>query len=406
MLLFRSNCAIRKRNMVAVEKLELVTSQERFNMIDLTDGGLVYRNPKPHLKSIHAWHPSVAFFADGENGGGNNGSELVVSFDLAEAGESMDYRSHIVRSTDMGQAWSEPARIFHEELDRPTVHTARISRVPDGTLLAFGGRLYRDDPNEGFVNRDNLGYVPMDLILLESHDRGRNWQGPQTIEPPLVGPSFEVCHSIRELADGRWIAPVSTWKGWNGETPNGMNAYMLVSHDRGKTWPDYTTVMAAYDEGIIHWEQSVVQLADGRLLAVAWAVEEESGKTLPSPYAISDDGTSFTPSMPTGFHSQTTKMICLEDGRVLALYRRHDKHGLWANLVRIEGHKWINLESVSLWEGAVSGMDGEKPTGDELSNLKFGYPNMVQLPDGDVFVVFWCLEDCIYNIRWMRLKIQ
>ena len=372
-------------------------------MIELIDGGLVYRNPKPHLKSIHSWHPSIAFYADGEKG--NAGGELIASFDLAEAGESLDYCSYTVRSTDMGKTWTSPERIFHEQLDRPTVHTVRISKMPDGTLVGFGGRLYRDDPEEGFVNRDNLGYVPMDLILLESHDRGHTWEGPRTIEPPLVGPSFEVCHSIRELSDGRWIAPVSTWKGWNGEAPNGMNAYLLVSRDRGQTWPEFVPVMGAYGAGIIHWEQSVVQLGDGRLVSVAWAMEEESGKTLPSPYAISADGTSFSPSMPTGFHAQTTKIIRLEDDRILALYRRHDESGLWANLVRIEGDKWINLECTRLWNGAASGMEGEKSTGEELGNLKFGYPSTVQLPDGEVFVVFWCLEDCIYNIRWMRVRV-
>ena len=370
-------------------------------MIDCKATGLVYRNPRPHLKSIHAWHPSVSFYPGNEN----NSGEFVASFDLAEAGESHDYRTYTARSTDMGKTWSEPARIFHEELDRPTVHTIRTSLMPDGTLVGFGSRIYRDDPNEGFVNRDNLGYAPMDLIMLRSKDHGHTWEGPQTIEPPLVGPAFEICHSIRELADGRWIAPVSTWKGWNGDAPNGMNAYILVSHDKGETWPDYVPVMGAYGAGIIHWEQSVVQLGDGRLVAVAWAMEEESGKTLPSPYAISADVNSFTPSMPTGFHAQTTKMIRLTDDRLLCLYRRHDCSGLWANLVRIEGDKWINLECTQLWNGAASGMEGKQATGEELGNLKFGYPSMVQLPDGDIFVVFWCLEDCIHNIRWMRLQV-
>jgi hypothetical protein len=34
------------------------------------------------------------------------------------------------------------------------------------------------------ANRDNLGYVPVDLILLESHDGGRTWDGPHTIRLP------------------------------------------------------------------------------------------------------------------------------------------------------------------------------------------------------------------------------
>jgi hypothetical protein len=31
---------------------------------------------------------------------------------------------------------------------------------------------------------------------------------------------------------------------------------------------------------------------------------------------------------------------------------------------------------------------------------------MVVRPDGDVMLVFWCEEDCIKNIRWLRLRIS
>lgn len=266
--------------------------------------------------------------------------------------------------------------------------------------------MYRDDPEQGLVNRENLGYVPMDLILLVSRDGGQSWEGPTTIQPPLVGPSFEICHPIVQLRDGRWLAPTSTLKGWDGQAPNGMNAVALVSHDQGRSWPEFIPVMEAYDRGIIHWEQSLQELPDGRLVSVAWAVEEKSGKNLPTPYAICDNGRAFGPPRPTGLSAQTAKIICLRDGRLLCLFRHNDEPGLWASVVRIEGHKWVNLEAVPLWQGADSGMTGQGNTSDELSGLKFGYPSMDQLPDGDVFAVFWCLEDGIHNIRWLRIRLS
>jgi hypothetical protein len=58
-----------------------------------------------------------------------------------------------------------------------------------------------------------------------------------------------------------------------------------------------------------------------------------------------------------------------------------------------------------LWLGAESGMAGEKSRGEELAALKFGFPQMVVRPDGDVMLVFWCEEDCIKNIRWLRLSV-
>ena len=76
----------------------------------------------------------------------------------------------------------------------------------------------------------------MELILTRSRDRGHTWSPIERIEPPLVGPAFEVCHSITELRDGRWVWPCSTWMGWDGDAPNGMNAILLVSEDKGRTW--------------------------------------------------------------------------------------------------------------------------------------------------------------------------
>lgn len=366
-------------------------------MIDRLETGLVYRNPKPHLRAVHAWHPSIVRL---------DGGELVASFDLGQGVESLDYRTYTSRSIDGGRSWSDPVRLLDETTSRRSTHSIRIGRTADGTLLGFGGRYYRDDPEEGLVNRANLGYVPMDLILLRSADGGRSWQGPLMIEPPLAGPSFEMCHRIIEGADGAWLAPTSTWRGWNGDSPNGMKAVILVSRDQGKTWPEYLTSFDGSPEGLIPWEQSVALLNDGRLLAVAWIFDEKAGKSLPNRFAISSpDGRSFGPARENGLIGQTAKIVALRDGRILCLYRREDRPGLWARLARISGEEWVSLSEAPIWQGAEAGMSGRTSAGEELSSLKFGYPSMVQLDDGDVFAVFWCCEDCIHNVRWVRLRI-
>lgn len=366
-------------------------------MIQCTATGLVYRNPKPHLKSIHAWHPSIVRLADGT---------LLAAFDLGEAVESLSYRTYLSRSCDGGKTWDAPSPWFNDPVPRRSIHVVRLGQMRDGTLLGFGGRLYRDDPQEGLTNRANLGYVPVDLILLKSHDGGKTWEGPVTITPPLVGPSFETCHRIIELSDGRWLAPTSTWKGWDGSAPNGMQAIALVSDDRGATWPEWISVVNQYDRGIVSWEQGLTQLGDGRLLAVVWCFDEKQGKSLPNCYAISSDGRAFGPPRENGVHGETSKLLTLADGRVLCMYRRLDKPGLWANLVRIDGDNWINVAETAVWQGPTSGLFGKQAAGDELSALKFGFPSMVQMPDGEVFAVFWCVEECLHVIRWVRIVIR
>ena len=365
------------------------------NTIKVIGTGLVYRNPDPQLRAVHTWHPSLAAFDSGE---------LVASFDLGQGAESLDYATYTSRSRDFGATWDKPRRLLEEKSARRSTHSIRISRIGD-ELIGFGGRFYRDDSNKGLVNPDNLGYVPMDLFLMRSSDRGRTWQAPVTIRPPLVGPSFEICHRVIELSDGRWLAPTSTWKAWDGSAPSGMKAIALVSKDRGQTWNEYLTIMDAYDKGVIHWENSIAELPDKRLLAVAWAFEPATGKTLPTPYSLCSDEKTFSRPRPTGLSGQTAKILCLADGRVLCLYRRHDQPGLWACVAQIDGDNWKRLSHQVLWSGAISGMEGQRAPGVELSALKFGFPSMFQLSNGDVLAAFWCSEDCINNIRWIRLRI-
>lgn len=363
--------------------------------IHCTATGIVYENPQPQLRAIHAWHPSIVAFDDGE---------LVATFDLGQAAESFDYATYVSRSRT-GEEWETPRRMFEDNYPAPTTHSIRVSRVPDGRLIGFGGRFHRRDPNTGLVNAANLGYVPMDLVQLESADRGKTWSQPKTVKPPLVGPAFETCHSVRVLRDRRWVLPTSTWKDWDGEAPNGRQAVALVSHDEGRTWPEYLTVMDGRIQQMIYWEQSLAQLADGRLLAIAWAMHEPSGRTAPSVFAISHDGRTFAAPRQNGLLGQTAKVICLRDGRVLCVFRRVDKPGLWAALVEIQEDRWLTIEQIPIWQGAAAGMEGTRPTGVELSALKFGYPSMVELRPGEIFAVFWCSEDCLGKIRWARLQV-
>jgi sialidase-1 len=364
-------------------------------MIHCTNTGLVYTNPTPHLKAIHAWHPSIAHLG---------GDELICAFDLGQAPESLDYRTYYSRSPDGGRTWEAPKRLFDDSVTKPATHTVRISRLRDGTLVGFGARFYRDNSEEGLTNRATLGFVPMDLIFFRSVDGGRNWHGPTVIAPPLEGPAFEICHSIVELNDGRWLAPTQTWPAWDGRSSHGWKPIALVSADQGRTWSRFLSLFDNRSESVIHFEQSMVQLADGRLLAVAWAYDRRTHETLPTPYTISNNGETFSASRPTGLCGQTAKLLALRDGRILCVYRRDDKPGLWAQLVRLDGDRWINVEEHALWSGDPNG-SATTNMSDQLSSLKFGFPSMVESVEGNAKVVFWCSENGLHNIRWFDLSI-
>ena len=365
-------------------------------MIEVEAAGVIYRNPKPHLRAVHALHPSLARLDDGR---------MLCAFDAGQGPESFDYATYLSRSDDGGRTWGEPTPLTPPITGpRYANQLARISRVGDGSLVGVGVRIYRDDPEEGFVSRETFGYAPLDLFVIRSADGGSTWSHPQIVSAPLIGPAFEICHGVVELRDGRWLWPTSTWKGWDGLAPNGMKAVALVSRDRGRTWPAFLDVMDGWKNGIIHFEQSLVQLTDGRLVAATWALHEASGRSEPVAYAISEDGTTFGPCGSTGIAGQTTKLTCMQGGNVFAIARRVDVPGLWAHRATIEGSRWVNIEEAPVWQGQRLDATGAS-RGDDLANLNCGSPSLLTVGNDAVYAAFWCQEDGISVIRWVRLRV-
>ena len=361
--------------------------------------GLIYRNPKPNVYSVHAYFPSVALMANGE---------LLATLVLGEAIESPNCRTNLARSTDNGETWQLEGPIYPGTTDRLITDHSRITALPDGEVVVFTARRDRTDHPDQVVNPETMGRRPGELVTVRSQDYGHTWTEPHTVTPPLVGPSFELCCPITPLRDGRWILPTHTWLGWDGERPNGLKMVAFVSHDRAQSWPEYTDVMRDPKQRVYYWESKIVELPDDRLLAVAWAHDATAVKDYPNQYAISKDGGK-TWSLPesTGLKGQTLTPFILADGRILSVYRRLDKTGLWANLSHLEGDKWINDSCEPLWGAQTAGLTGTfDNTAQNFSALRFGAPCMVGLQDGTVFVAFWCYEDRVSNIRWFKLQID
>ena len=366
-------------------------------MIELIDTGLVYRNPRPTLKSIHAWHPSLVLLDQGD---------LLATFDLAEAIAAPDYSTYIARSTDSGVTWSEPVRLFEEVIDRPAVHSVRISKLADGTLVGVGQRRYCNHPDIGGWNPETYGVDEGDWFLLRSQD-GAVWSGPEVFAGAITGQPYELCHAIVETGDGRWLLPTGLLRTWEGAAPHGLKTLALVSEDKGRTWEQSIDLFEDADGELIYHEVSLIELPDGPLLSVAWPFNAAAGRTqVPVPYALAADGRQFTRRGSTGIAGETTKMLGLGDNRVLCLSRCTDRPGLWAVLARIEGDQWVNVAETPMWQGSNSRMAGDRDAATELADLHFGFPNMVRLPKGEVLAAFWCREDCIHNIRWLRIGVE
>ncbi len=365
--------------------------------MQIQETGLIYRNPKPHVHSRQAYFPSVV-----DLGGG----ELLCAMVVGEAFESADCRAFLARSRDAGRTWELEGRMLPEASGGPFSEACRLTRCADGEIVAVVFRHDRHREEEGLANPETLGFVETALSLWRSGDGGHTWHGGEPIAPPLVGPEFECCAPIVTASEGIWLLPTSTWRAWDGADPTGMKAVAFLSRDRGRTWPAYADVMDGARKGIIYWEQKIVEMAPGRMLSVAWVYDERAGCDLPNAYALSEDGgRTFSPPRSTGLQGQTPALLPLGKERVLCVYRRTDTPGLWAAEASLAGGEWHTERQTPLW-GAPSLFTGRPADGmvEKFNVLRFGAPCLVGLEDGAVLVAFWCVEECVSNIRWVRVR--
>jgi hypothetical protein len=165
---------------------------------------ILYRNPLPHVKSIHAYFPSVAVLPDGE---------MAATFILGEAFEAVNLHTYFALSDDYGETWTLEGRISMCPGKSLFSDFSRITALPDGELVVLMCCADRTDhPDEGLTNPETLGFVPTQFLLFRSDDYCRTWHEPDVVDSPLGDTSLELCAPIVPLKDGRWIIPTSTGK--------------------------------------------------------------------------------------------------------------------------------------------------------------------------------------------------
>lgn len=366
--------------------------------IEIKQSGVIFKNPKPFLKSENGYFPSVV---ECDNG------DLVAAVVMGEAFEAVNLRNVIFRSKDKGLHWECQGLLYEPDEPYPVSEACRIAKSNTGELSAFIVRHDRTRMDFGLTNPETLGFVPVKLKMSFSQDNGYHWSKPINIKSPLVGPEFEMCSPVTYLKD-KCILPTSTWPDWDGYCPEGLKMVAFLSYDQGRTWPEYTTVMNPGDERIFFWESKIIEVDHNRLLATAWAFDEKAGCDLENHYAVScDGGKSFGSALPTGLKGQTLTPLYLGEGKILCAYRRIDKKGLWLNLSRLEGERWINEEEIPLWGTELDKLtEHSQNMSENFKALKFGAPHLLKCSDGSIFLSFWCVEDGMGMIRTIRFTLR
>jgi len=301
-------------------------------------------------------------------------------------------KTQIVRSADGGETWTEPETINDTVLDDRDagilVCRSGVVIISWFTSLAFEQHDYREAYGDAVVDgwqavtagltdqdrEEGLGHW-----IRRSADGGRTWQPMQRIFGTAP-------HGPIQLDDDRLI-----FLG-NGEEEGERTVTAEQSPDDGASWEIVGRVPFPEDVAGDWCEPHLAQATDGRLVAHFRHERGGEGERYLWQSESDDAGRTWTLAHKLPIWGYPPHLIRLRDGRLLTTYGyRRAPFGQRACLSADGGDTWDLDNEIVLRDDAESG--------------DLGYPASVELQDGDMFTVYYQIDQpgektCLMGTRW------
>lgn len=324
-----------------------------------------------------AGKPSIAVLSSGE---------IVLSFirnyniAVTPEGERME----VIRSADGGRTWSEPVAATRSEHNDREGYLIRFA--DDALLICFMRVMAGQDPAHPWQGP----------YLCESTDGGRTWSDAWQVDISRFCPNGPFGAGDRGhvvLPDGTLLLFVSTY-----EVPQRPFEYVMISHDRGRTFPEYYQVSDNSGDSSFALCRSGAIAGALRIIGDDYPHRGAHPELAAKSEAVhfmgfsrsTDLGKTWSPPVPiTGYNEIPGHVAQLADGRLLLSFGvRHYPLGIQAVLTGPDAEAWDLDRRVTL---ADHGAMHRLPNG--YCRHTIGHPFTAELPDGRLLTAYYRLAD-------------
>jgi len=319
-----------------------------------------------------------------------SGELLVVFSGMREEHVCPFGITQMIRSSDLGLTWTDPVTINNTPLDD---RDAGILETSKGTLLVNWFTSLAFDTEKNYERNpgwrrhaDKLGEETRKYWLgnwtRRSLDGGLSWEEPvkQLVSAP---------HEAIELADGRLLYVGTAY------VEDKKIIGVEQSTDDGRSWQLISSIPMNADDNVAHaFEPHVVELSDGKLVAMFRYNPRDHSQSYLRQSESYDGGRTWTTSHPTGIWGYPPHLLELQNGLLLVSYGvRREPFGEKACISRDGGKTWETDREIMI---------------NPARNGDLGYPASVQLEDGSILTVYYQIDKegektCLMCTHW-RLK--
>ncbi len=290
-------------------------------------------------------------------------------------------KTQLVRSSDHGATWSDPATVNDTPLDD---RDAGIIQTASGALVISWFTSLTFQENAAYADHASTLSAEVREQWFGSWTR-RSTDGGATWEDPVRN-NGRAPHGPIALRDGRLLF---LGRGRDGDR---VAITAEESTDDGRSWSLIGTVPLPPGASMepLH-EPHVVETPDGTLVGMVRCQGPDRTKCFLRQTESEDGGRTWSVLRETPVLGYPPHLTCLDDGTILVVFgRRVEPFGERACLSRDGGKTWLVDDQIETM-GAI--------------NSDLGYPASVQLGDGSIFTVYYQIDQpgektCLMGTRW------
>lgn len=344
---------------------------------DLTKDGRLYRNPR--LDTVEALIPNAPFGSchAADLLETEEGDILAVWFAGTEEGNS-DISIVLSRLDKGSDRWTDPVKVSDD--DTRSEQNPSLFQKKDGEIwLIYTAQVARTPENNPFFN---LQYTA-EIRRRRSRDNGHTWSDTEVM---FSHPGSFCRQKIQVLSNGRWL--FGNWYCFDDKSRNGSDITVVhISDDEGETWRD---VEMPRSMGKVH--ANLIEMDGGRVVAL---MRSRSADYIYR--SVSEDwGESWSIPEKTELPNNNSSIsaIRLQSGAIAMVFNPvgygHDTSiTLWPDqrcpvevaISEDEGISWNYRRIVEHGEGYCGRYN-------DINNLRYEYPVMMQARDGEIYVAY------------------
>lgn len=343
---------------------------------------------------------------------------LLCGFQVGSAKHSPNSTFGLCRSRDGGNTWQQMPVQFATELDGTpgSLSGPAMIEVEPGRLLLFATWFDRSEPTRPLFDPVTEGILHSRQFLAVSTDDGEIWSPWRTLATPgLTG--CAATGPVLHWTDGTIAFAFESFKEFDDPAPARHAAWILPSHDGGRSFQSPVLVAQDPNNEIYYWDQRLCpSSASGDFIALFWTHDRKQQIDLNVHIRHARlDGTSIEqgPMHATSIRGQIAAPLLLDDGRLLAFVVDRNRPGtmkLWAS--RDGGQTWPESDCLVVHthdERAALHQQGERVDfaeyWEDMGKWSFGHPALLRLDDQHVLAAYYAGTPDRMSIHWCRIKV-